>query len=133
VKANDAPGVNTYSFTDTQPQDGPNYYRLKMTDKDGAFTYSNIVTLNKMGGNFAISVYPNPSKNTAVLSFNNVADAKYSVSITDVAGKIVNQINGVARPGNNTVLVDIHGYAPGIYMLTLTVAEGRHTLKLVKE
>jgi len=36
--------TGSYTFTHKNPQNGINYYRLKMVDADGKFTYSNVVS-----------------------------------------------------------------------------------------
>lgn len=60
--------VNQYSVIDPTPIPGNNYYRLKQTDFDGKFSYSDIIRacfkpLTEMWG---IRVYPNPSRNESI-------------------------------------------------------------------
>ena len=50
----------TYNLFDATPLNGANYYRIKMLDKNGQFTYSRVVRVNLGSGKPAISVYPNP-------------------------------------------------------------------------
>ena len=47
-----------YSFDDSTPSSGDNYYRLKMIDLDGTFAFSGIQSVNFK--NKAVCVYPNP-------------------------------------------------------------------------
>lgn len=133
VAAAGTQGTHTYSFTDEAPQQGTNYYRLKMIDRDGAFTYTNIVKVKIGDGKFALSVYPNPAADEATLNFNNIAGGRYTVTITNMAGKQVNYIKGVGVPGANTLLLNLHNYAQGVYLITIAGTDGRHTLKLVKK
>ncbi|MFZ1609568.1 MAG: hypothetical protein WAT52_00780, partial [Chitinophagales bacterium] len=52
-----------YEYTDAQPYLGTNYYRLKQTDYNGAFDYSNVISI-KVNGNFEMGYpYPNPVVN----------------------------------------------------------------------
>ncbi len=58
-----------YGFADMQPKEGANYYRLKMTDKLGHFSYSGTVQVN-----FSLAIiqfYPNPAQHLVFLK-NNV-------------------------------------------------------------
>jgi len=53
--------VQNYTFTDEQPFDGTNYYRLKQIDFDGQFEYSKTVVISTEKSNTAtINIYPNP-------------------------------------------------------------------------
>jgi hypothetical protein len=57
-----------YGFQDTHPAEGANYYRLRMVDKQGHFSYSNMVLLN-----FSLAViklYPNPANHSVYLENN---------------------------------------------------------------
>lgn len=49
-----------YSFANTNPSSGTNYYRLKMIDKDATFALSRIekITVSSLSGNY---LYPNPA------------------------------------------------------------------------
>ena len=47
-----------YQFTDDNPVQGLNFYRLKQVDIDGNFTYSNIVSLNFENTNGVFKIYP---------------------------------------------------------------------------
>jgi hypothetical protein len=58
-----------YSFTDNKPNNGTNYYRLRMVNKDGTYTYSEIRTIND-AINFSANIYPNPVQSSLTLNFN---------------------------------------------------------------
>ena len=45
-------GANGYSFTDSKPTVGTNYYRLKSVDKDGASTFSKVVSCEWLVSNW---------------------------------------------------------------------------------
>jgi len=51
--------LRNYIFTDSIPEPGLNYYRLKMVDADGTFTYSRVRQANFQEFSWA-EVYPNP-------------------------------------------------------------------------
>ena len=64
----DSQSTQDYSFQDAHPVEGANYYWLKMVDKLGHFSYSNMVLLN-----FSLAViklYPNPANHSVYLENN---------------------------------------------------------------
>jgi len=74
-------GSGAYSYTDKTPLDGSDMYRIKITDMNGAVSYSNIASLS-FGGSIAasstatsnISIYPNPSNGIINLSISQNSD-----------------------------------------------------------
>ena len=68
----------------------------------------------------------------ATLSFN--ADGKYSITIADVSGKVLQIKTGVAVKGTNVIQLDVSKYASGLYLVTITDGKNRkQTLRLNKE
>jgi hypothetical protein len=75
-----------YSEVDLQPLDGVSYYRLKQTDFDGAFEYSDIRVIVKSDDSDLL-VFPNPS-NTGLINFKSAVDIG-ELSIYSSEGKLV--------------------------------------------
>ena len=49
-----------YDFTDVEPLNGENYYRIKQVDLNGNYTYTDVKNINFENAS-AITIYPNPS------------------------------------------------------------------------
>ena len=134
VPALSVPGNHTYYFTDINPVNGTNLYRLKMVDKDGRFSYSPvlIIKLNPTAVNW--KVYPNPVKAVGTVSFTTTTAAKYSLQVINANGTVVKTINGIAAVGTNTVKVDLHPFAKGNYLIQVTgISDTPYVLKVVKQ
>ena len=78
-----------YQFTHLLPQDGANFYRIVIIDKDGARTYSEIRQVNIKSG-WAAMVNGNPVKDVLQISTNKVA-ANAQVFIYSMDGKMLMQ------------------------------------------
>ena len=92
-------GINNYNFTDLNPVTGNNFYRLKMIDIDGKFSYSSVIAIRISDAAFKLSAYPNPANNISTLVFNSAAAEKYVIDMTDQSGKIIKRISGISIAG----------------------------------
>jgi hypothetical protein len=108
----------TYSFTDEVPLSGVNYYRLKMMNTDGSFTYSPVrsVTLaeSKTTG---LSVSPNPAKEAVFVKLNAKEAKTMTLELVDVAGKVLLTEKKKVEAGFNQLSLNLSGYPAGLYFL----------------
>ncbi|MFN4235469.1 MAG: T9SS type A sorting domain-containing protein [Bacteroidia bacterium] len=81
-----------YSFLHEKPYSGINYYRLKQTDYDGTFTYSDIIAVNFKNIDSKLNVFPNPIFNQQFTLSGLAKDEVYSISICDLSGRIIKSI-----------------------------------------
>lgn len=104
-----------YSFRDAKPFYGLSYYRLKQTDFDGTYTYSNITSVeaNKIDSDF-FKIYPNPTSSSFVLYAEEVEIAQ--VHIVNVLGKELKEIVPI-QDGNN-LYFDVQGLEKGVYFVS---------------
>jgi len=134
VAAKNTTGQNQYAFTDNHPLTGNNFYRLKMQDLNGGFTYSPIVEVAIADIPAICMAYPNPAINSASLLFNSTSSSNYNIEISDLSGNVLTRMTGISAIGLNKVDVDLHTYAPGTYTITLVDTEhGRQSIRLLKE
>lgn len=102
-----------YSATDNYPLPGYNLYRLKLIEKNEAYTYSSIqrVFIDKVNNTF--TVYPNPASNKIIIrsNFNAPSDMKLS----DIAGKILFTKKIIA----NQTSIDLPLLSNGIYFINI--------------
>ncbi|MBC7411638.1 MAG: T9SS type A sorting domain-containing protein [Bacteroidia bacterium] len=134
--ANNSISIINYSFTDSTPIRGTSYYRLKQTDYDGKYSYSNICAIeyNTSAAAFQLNVYPNPSYNNMfTVSIDNINETQnVFIVIKDIMG---NEIYSKANLNinNNTITGDEIGtkLASGIYFITATSKMELHNQKLI--
>lgn len=104
-----APKGSNSSYTYAQLQPEPRaYYRLKMTEANGKFGYSDVVTLQQRMPD-KLTVYPNPASD--YISVTLVQPG--SCQIYDANGRLI--LNSSVAKGLNSI--NIGRLAPGIYFL----------------
>jgi hypothetical protein len=120
--------AQTYSYTDNTPLQGTNFYRLKQVDKDGKFSYSQIVSATVQNG-LTVVLYPNPVKD--VLNIKGLdAMMSYELLIMNAKGNLVTQtkINNVSSYKWN-----LRSLSKGVYYLNIVANQNSTTVKFVKE
>ena len=111
-----------YSFIDQTPFNGENFYRLKMVDKDGTFSYSRIRTLDF--GNLLV-FFPNPVKDQ--LRVHGLKKGR--ILITNIEGKAIFQSNY-----SNDLTIDLSKHPSGIYAVNVVEENGNVvTTKILKQ
>ena len=91
IKNKTAKGTaSKYETLDEKPLYGINYYRLKMVDNDGSFTYSKTVAVDwTKPSSKQWSVYPNPVKSKLYVSGNEDISGEKDVQVLDISGKVI--------------------------------------------
>ena len=132
--ATDVRCQQAFVFNDVNPIAGTNYYRLKITEPNGAVKYSTIIALiNKDKGFEIVSLAPNPARDFATLSLATAKAGKVDIVITDVVGKVIAKQNNTLVSGNNTINMNFAQYAAGTYTIAVTNADGEtKTTRFVK-
>ena len=115
-------GSNIYNYKDLII-DGIVYYRLKMLDIDGSFTYSIIIHVDNTQIKKA-RIYPNAVTNNFILSVD--ADLiNTEALLLDAKGMVLQKI----RITNSQQQVNTNGLPAGIYLLKLKIGE---VIKVIK-
>ncbi|MEP6844505.1 MAG: C25 family cysteine peptidase, partial [Panacibacter sp.] len=120
-----AAAIKQYGFIHSNPINGANYYRIKMTDKDGSVKYSPVRQAEINVGN--ILVYPNPFKNFLNIILKDGA-ATVKLRITDVSGKLLLQ-----QTFSGATTLNINNMAAGMYILQVIDGSTVHSFKIYKQ
>lgn len=121
---------NTYAYNDVNPANGMNYYRLKMLDIDGKFTYSNIVSVSFTGSDTrSIVVAPNPATENINVRFTGQATGVYRMEIRNAAGQLViTKSVSIWQQGNQVETIQrTPGMTSGIYTVYVFDAADKKT------
>jgi hypothetical protein len=106
-----------YTFTDNEPLNGVNQYRLKQVNIDGKANYSKTTRVTFGGGTTRIAIYPNPvnggtvsvkGNNISSIAVYNIAGQQIQVPVTYGVSENVLSTSGLAS-GNYTIRVSADG------------------------
>ena len=118
---------SNYTSVDDSPLPGKSYYRLKQTDFDGQFTYSELIKIENLDIKTQFKIYPNP-----------VVDSKFNFELTgvdpgmEVPLRIVN-VQGTSvfeasykadQNGRIKTTVELNLVSNGMYMVIINTATG---------
>ena len=132
--AGNSSSVLNYSSLDKVPYEGVSYYRLKQTDFNGAYSYSNLEMVNFKVQNLEFNLYPNPNNGNSInISFTEQIGEKVVIVVYDSMGReIYSKV--IMALGKEDVAYPIdpsHGLAKGIYMIIATSSKSTFSKKLI--
>lgn len=122
-----------YNFLHTNPVAGNNYYRLKLVDIDGNFSYSRTVVCQAGDFTNKVGVLRNPFAQNLQLRVDVQNEGPIMLQMADQAGRLLLQKTIKVSRGLNTItLPEANGLAKGIYALRVSGQGWNETVKLVK-
>ena len=137
VEAYDNTGDSTYHFADDRiMQTGATlmYYRLKVNDADGAFSYSNILKIAIGKDISTVTVRPNPAKSEVQLLFDLTAKDNVALYVYDSQGRLLQQKQFPLEKGLHTrILFMPPSWQKGEYLLIIKGKQINAQFKIAKQ
>ncbi len=119
VNANNRP--SQYRNWDEHPFIGFTYYRLKMIDNDGSFSYSNIASVFREIEP-EVSLYPNPTTGKITVEYESLANTNTTFEVRDLLGRLIlKQGNSTDLDGRSILVMDLEGLPAGTYFLRANI------------
>ncbi|MBI2731401.1 MAG: T9SS type A sorting domain-containing protein [Sphingobacteriales bacterium] len=105
VKSNglNNPGEHEYDITDTKPNNGITYYRLKLNFANGQFKYSDVKSVNITNLYLKdVALAPNPARSVTTVFINGSVAGTAIVKIMNLHGEVlysknISTVNGVTK------------------------------------
>jgi hypothetical protein len=138
--ANNGAYTNNYTYTDTQTVD-TNFYRLKIINNNGQYTYSNVLAVKRGRitdtssaisspvSTSALQLSPNPANSTINVRVN--ANETVTFQVVDGNGRIW-QKQTVALTENTSYPINIQQLPPGQYYLIVNGKQTSQTKTFLK-
>lgn len=116
---------SVYLVTDTYPFPGYSFYRLRITDKDGSFHYSDIVKILNRDKDVAVrDIYPNPVISNFYLDIYSHKKESLYYTVFGMQGQQILSGKTALTPGNTNITLSLGSLASGSYLLKITDEHG---------
>jgi hypothetical protein len=127
-----------YTFTDNKVEPGIYYYRLKMTDMDGTYKYSNLTEVKlEIPGVWSLSQnYPNPFNPTTIIAYSVSFVSRVGLKVFNSLGEKVGEFDqGMREPGYYELNFNGKGLPSGVYyyMMSIISSDGKEAVSSVKK
>jgi trimeric autotransporter adhesin len=109
------------------------FYRLKMTNEDGSFSYSSVVTILLTNVKGDVTVSPNPVISTAKVNISSAQTGTIQWKLYDNAGQVILQNSSNVSAGTGNILtINMDKVAAGSYYLHVSGAGVDQNVKVQK-
>ena len=134
VAANNSSTESLYQFNYSLGSGNDHYFRLKITEANGSYTYSQVITITKKCmGSFSLAVLPNPVTDKLVLKIIQPAAGKTTVSILNATGSVLYKEEKLLNAGENNIeLKMIDRFAAGTYLVRIIHSNETLNKKFIK-
>lgn len=120
--------TKTYAYSEAFPETASVvYYRIKATSAiDGAVKYTDTKVLKLNNTNTtSLSVYPNPSKDAATVSYKSATTGQITLTVRNAAGQKMIAKNATVVIGANSIsLKEVSMLNSGVYIIEISNANG---------
>lgn len=123
-----------YTFSDTEVSAGKYTYRLKQTDLNGSFNFSEEVTIEirPVFNYYLAQNYPNPFNPSTTIKYGTREKGNVTIELFNIIGQGVKTIlNEEREPGNYSVEFDIADLPSGVYIYKINAGNFTSVKKMI--
>ncbi len=100
------------------------YYRLKMINSNGSFSYSNTIKIRTTADVSGVVLFPNPANTRTTIQFSGTLTSAATLTIFDQTGRTIVTNNITVHNGNNFIPIDCSQFIPGGYLIKIADGKG---------
>jgi hypothetical protein len=126
ITANNSVGNKQYNYRHINAVIGKNFYRLKMVNKDGSFSYSP-VRLIQFSKGVSVNIYPNPVVNFVQLVVTKEDNKANTAMLYNNFGQLLTTVQF-----NTNTQINFSKYAAGTYLLKVNDGSSIQTFTIQK-
>ena len=121
----------SHTFLDEHPLP-VNYYRLKLINEDGGYSFSKVIAVNQNGA-FYSTIQPNPFMQSFAVHTFLASPQPIKIQLLDMSGRLMRYKSTMGVVGNNKLeFDDVGSLKPGIYMVRIVRSDTVVEKKVVK-
>jgi hypothetical protein len=135
----DSEDIINYRFEDLFPVKGTTYYRLKQTDFNGEFDYSEIkrvLLISDEETKAAFGIYPNPVKtgDGMSLAYRISSTQEIEIQIVSASGILIDRSKKIIQVEEKSIDLDTSKLKKGLNLIRIIDSEGNiTTIKLIHQ
>lgn len=123
--------IRKYSAIDYEPFSDVSYYRLKQVDFNGAYHYSNIVSVN-FNSEKGLNVYPTVSSGAFEVSFTGAKNKELMLSVRNLLGQTFYSKGFIVDDNLFVQSIDLsEKLTPGVYLVSVLSGQEVFSKKIV--
>ncbi len=112
-----------FSFIDTDPVVGNNFYRIRQVDRNGAVHYSAIRKIALRNSRVTL-IYPNPVKEGLQVQVRNRQPERLVFELVDAQGRTVQSFQKQITPSAGTITINMSQLPAQVYLLNVRTLNG---------
>ena len=121
----------SHTFLDEHPLP-VNYYRLKVINEGGDYSFSKVIAVNQNGA-FYSTIQPNPFMQSFAVHTFLASPQPIKIQLLDMSGRLIRYKSSMGVVGNNKLeFDDVGSLKPGIYMVRIVRSDTVVEKKIVK-
>lgn len=125
---------SSYSYLDSTPIPGVNYYRLAQIDLDGKAAYSSIMQVDiPTGSRRLLQIKPNPASGVIYLTMENADQGRQEISLSNAAGRLLRQWTFYKQDRQWLQPIDPGNLPAGVYFITVKGIKNRETSSFIRK
>ena len=117
---------SNYQFLHSSIPEGNLYYRIRETDIDGEYVYSDIVVMHNNNTSAGVVIFPNPANNYITITAPTIGSGKTKIILYDAVGKMISS----SLLSGTTIRINTNFLLNGTYVLKL-ISNGTATTQKV--
>lgn len=108
-----------FSFTDMQPANGVNHYRIKQVSKDGTFKYSNVIALTYNRIKVSVKLFPTVTTESITIQTESSISMKLRLDFIDEYGRMMAQREATVTTGTTKLNQNVSALSTGVYYVKI--------------